>query len=46
MRILIIFIFFISNVLASEMPNIKNLVLNKEPKTYDNIIFLDLMKNL
>ena len=41
MRILIIFIFFISNVLASEMPNIKNLVLNKEPKTYDNIIFLD-----
>ena len=41
MRILIIFIFFISNVMASEMPNIKNLVLNKEPKTYDNIIFLD-----
>ena len=41
MRILIIFIFFISNVLASEMPNIKNLVLNKEPKIYDNIIFLD-----
>jgi len=41
MRILIIFIFFISNVLANEMPNIKNLVLNKEPKTYDNIIFLD-----
>ena len=41
MRILIIFIFFISNVLASEMPKIKNLVLNKEPKTYDNIIFLD-----
>ena len=41
MRILIIFIFFISNVMANEMPNIKNLVLNKEPKTYDNIIFLD-----
>ena len=41
MRILIIFIFFISNVLAGEMPNIKNLVLNKEPKIYDNIIFLD-----
>ena len=41
MRILIIFIIFISNVLANEMPNIKNLVLNKEPKTYDNIIFLD-----
>ena len=41
MRILIIFIIFISNVLANEMPNIKNLVLNKEPKIYDNIIFLD-----
>ena len=41
MRILIIFIFFISNVLASEMPNIKNLVLIKEPKIYDNVIFLD-----
>ena len=41
MRILIIFIFFISNVLATEMPNIKNLVLNKEPKIYDNVIFLD-----
>ena len=41
MRFLIIFIFFISNTLASEIPNIKNIVVNKELKTYDNIIFLD-----
>ena len=30
MRFLIIFIFFISNTLANEMPNIKNIVVNKE----------------
>jgi thiol-disulfide isomerase/thioredoxin len=41
MRFLIIFTFFISNVLAKEMPNIKNIVINKELKTYDNIVFLD-----
>ena len=41
MRFLIAFIFFISNALADEMPNIKNLVINKELKTYDNIAFLD-----
>ena len=41
MRFLIIFIFFISSVLASEAPNIKNLVVNKELKTYGNITFLD-----
>ena len=41
MRFLIIFIFFISNVLANETPNIKNIVVNKELKTYDNITFLD-----
>tara|TARA_B110000902_G_C14277311_1_gene575388 strand:- start:2031 stop:2540 length:510 start_codon:yes stop_codon:yes gene_type:complete len=41
MRFLIIFIFFISNALASEIPNIKNIVVNKELKTYDNIEFLD-----
>ena len=46
MRFLIIFIFFISNVLASEIPNIKNIVINKEPKTYDNIIFLDSKEKL
>ena len=41
MRILIIFIFLISNVLANDVPNIKNLVVNKELKTYDNITFMD-----
>ena len=41
MRFLIIFTFFISNTLASETSNIENLVVNKELKTYDNIIFLD-----
>ena len=41
MRFLIIFIFFISNVLADEAISIKNLVINNELKTYDNITFLD-----
>ncbi len=41
MRFLIIFIFLISNGLANEVPNIKNLVVNKELKTYENITFLD-----
>ena len=46
MRFLIIFTFFISNALADEIPNIKNLVVNKELKTYDNIIFLDSKEKL
>ena len=41
MRFLILFIMFISNVLANEAPNIKNIVINNELKTYDNITFLD-----
>ena len=41
MRFLILFIFFITNVLGNEVPDIKNLVINKELKTYDNITFLD-----
>ena len=41
MRFLIIFIFLISNVLANEPPNIENIVINKELKTYENITFLD-----
>ena len=41
MRFLIIFILFISNVFANEVPQIKNLVVNKELKTYDNITFRD-----
>ena len=41
MRILILFIFLSTNTLANELPNIKNLVVHKIPKTYDNVIFLD-----
>ena len=41
MRFLIIFTFLITNVLAEDLPNIKNIVIHKVPKTYDNIIFLD-----
>ena len=41
MRFLIIFIFFISSAFANEIPNIKNLVVNKEFKTYENITFLN-----
>ena len=46
MRFLIIFIFFISNTLANEMPNIKNLVVNKEAKTYHDITFFDSREKL
>ena len=46
MRFLIIFLLFISSSLASETPNIENLVVNKELKTYDNIIFLDSQKKI
>ena len=41
MRFLIIFIFLFSNVFADEVPKIKNLVVNKELKTYDSITFFD-----
>tara|TARA_B100000767_G_C19625425_1_gene475930 strand:- start:422 stop:931 length:510 start_codon:yes stop_codon:yes gene_type:complete len=41
MRFLILFIFLITNVLASDLPEIKNIIIHKDPKTYDNIIFLD-----
>jgi len=41
MRFLIIFIFLISNTLANEAPYIKNIFVNKELITYDNITFLD-----
>ena len=46
MRILIIFIFFISSTMADEAPNIKNIVINKELKTYDNIAFLDMNEKI
>ena len=41
MRFLIIFIFLITNVVAEELPGIKNIVIHKVPKTHDNVIFLD-----
>jgi thiol-disulfide isomerase/thioredoxin len=46
MRFLIIFIFFISNALANEVPNIKNIVVNKELKTYDKLTFLNSKKEI
>jgi len=41
MRFLIIFIFLITNVVANELPSIKNIVIHKVPKIHDNVIFLD-----
>ena len=41
MRFLILFTFLISNVLADDLPKIKNIVILKEPTTYDYIIFLE-----
>ena len=41
MRFLIIFIFLITNVIAEELHGIKNIVIHKVPKTYNNVIFLD-----
>ena len=41
MRILILFTFLITNALANELPDLKNLVVHKIPKVYDNVIFLD-----
>ena len=41
MRFLIIFIFLFTNVVAEELPGIKNIVIHKAPKTYDNVIFLN-----
>ena len=46
MRFLIIFIFIISSSIANEAPKIKNVVINKELKVYDNIIFLDNNKKI
>ena len=41
MRFLIIFIFLLSNSFANEVPDIKNLIINKEQKQYDSLLFLD-----
>ena len=42
MRFLIIFIFLITNSFSSEVSNMKNIVINKVPKKYDHITFLDI----
>ena len=44
MRFLIIFIFLLSNSFADEITGIKNLVINKELKKYDDLTFLDAQK--
>ncbi len=41
MRFLIIFIFLLSNSIANEITDIKNLIINKELKKYENLSFLD-----
>tara|TARA_Y100001970_G_C13998758_1_gene732217 strand:- start:94 stop:603 length:510 start_codon:yes stop_codon:yes gene_type:complete len=41
MRFLIIFIFLTSTLYADEILDIKNLVINKEPKKYDSLTFQD-----
>ena len=41
MRFLILFIFLITNALANDLPEIKNIVIHKDLKIYDNVIFLD-----
>ena len=41
MRILIIFIFLFSNSFADEILSFKNIVINKELKKYDGLVFLD-----
>ena len=41
MRFLILFIFLVNNAFASEISKIKNIIIHNDPKTYDNVIFLD-----
>ena len=45
MRFLIFFIFLMSNSYANEVTGIKNLIINKELKKYDDLTFLDAKKN-
>ena len=46
MRFLIIFIFLISNSFATEAKDIKNLVINKDLKKYENLTFLNAKNDL
>ena len=41
MRFLILFIFLTTNVFANDVSEIKNIVIHKDLKIYDNVIFLD-----
>ena len=41
MRLIIVFIFLLSNSLANEVTDIKNLVINKDLKRYETISFID-----
>ncbi len=41
MRFLILFIFLATNVSANELTKIKNIVIHKDPKSYNNVIFFD-----
>ena len=41
MRFLILFIFLTTKVLANDVSEIKNIVIHKDLKVYDNVIFLD-----
>ena len=41
MRFLILFIILTTNVFANDVSEIKNIVIHKYPKVYDNVIFLD-----
>ena len=45
MRFLILFTFLITNVLANDVSEIKNIVIHKNPKIHDNVIFLDKKDN-
>ena len=45
MRFIIIFIFFFSNAIAGEVPNLKNIVINEKLKKYDELTFLDVDNN-
>ena len=45
MRFLILFIFLLTNSMASENIDIKNLVINKELKRYGSLTFLDAKNN-
>ena len=45
MRFIIIFIFFFSNAIAGEVPNLKNLIIHEKLKKYNELTFLDIDNN-